>query len=166
MSSYQDKLASASAGIRRKLFDHSVRMKGRAVEVTRFFVTEDIYGDERQAPISQASITAIIAYPPGEVPLQRFRYGAQSPAVEDTGTFFFDILPIEVYTRWVDRVELGDYLFQVIRDENGSKVGILLRVSNLFGSWDTELVWRKAWAAPYNGDLPADVRRAIDVLLT
>ncbi len=165
MSSYQDKLATASSKIRRKLFDHSVQMKGREVEVTRFFVEEDIYADEVQTKISQSSITAIIVYPPGEVPLQRFRGSATSPAVDDSGTFFFDILPIEVYTRWTDRIEMGDYLFQIVKDENGDKIGILLKVSNMFGSWDTEIIWRKAWAAPYNGDLPTGMQQMIDTLL-
>ena len=165
MSSYQDKLASASARVRRKLFDHSVRMKGREVEVTRFFIEEDIYADERQTKISQQAFTVILAYPPGEVPMQRFRGSAASPAAQESGLFFFDILPIEVYTQWTNNIEIGDYLFQVIKDENGGKVGILLRIANVFGAWDTELVWRKAWAAPYNGDLPTEVQRAIDVML-
>lgn len=163
--SYQDRLASASAKVRRRLFDLDVKMKGRDVTVTRFFIEEDIYADERRTKISQSTVTMKIVYPQGEVPLQRFRTSASSPGAQETGLFFFDILPIEVYTQWADHVEIGDYIFQVIKDELGQKMGILLQIANMFGAWDTELVWRKGWAAPYNGDLPPEVKSAIDALL-
>ena len=169
MASYQDKLASASARVRRKLFDHSVRMKGRQVSVLRFIVAEDIYADEQRTLISSGTIPAVLVYPHGEIPLQRFR--AQTPSlpqavVQDSGLFLFDILPVEVYTQWADKVEIGDFIFQVIKDEVGNKIGILLRVANLFGSWSSELVWRKGWAAPYSGDIPAEVESAITKMLT
>jgi hypothetical protein len=165
MSSYQDKLATASATVRRKLFDHSVRMKGRLVSVSRFYVEEDLYGDEQRSLIRRSDVEMIIVYPPGEVPLQRFRKDATQAAVEETGTFFFDILPIEVFVQFKDNVEKGDFIFQVIKDENHNKMGILLQISNMFGSWDTELVWRKGWAAPYSGDVPPEVQTAINELL-
>jgi hypothetical protein len=165
MSSYQDKLASASARVRRKLFDHSVLMKGRQVNVTRFYITEDIYADEQVTKISSSNVVAIIVYPPGEIPLQRFRTSDNTEKVDDTGTFFFDVLPIEIYTRWADNIEIGDLVLHVIKDENGKKMGILLKISNMFGAWDTELVWRKGWAAPFSGDVPEDVQASIDAQL-
>lgn len=136
-------------------------MKGRMINVTRFFVQEDIYSDESRSMIHQDDITMILVYPPGEIPLQRFRTGAGAAAVADTGLFFYDILPIEVYTQFKDQVEIGDYILQVIKDEVGHKIGILLKITNMFGAWDTELVWRKGWAAPESGDLPAEVLASI-----
>jgi len=140
-------------------------MKGRQVNVTRFYVTEDIYADEHVTKISSSDVVMKIVYPPGEIPLQRFRKSGATEKVEDTGTFFFDILPIEVYTRWADNIEVGDLILHMIKDENSKKMGILLKVSNLFGAWDTELVWRKGWAAPFSGDVPDDVLASIDKML-
>ena len=140
-------------------------MKGRLITVTRFFVQEDIYSDESRTMIHQDDIAMILVYPPGEIPLQRFRTGSGSAAVGDTGLFFYDILPIEVYAQFKDQVENGDYILQVIKDEVGNKIGILLKITNMFGAWDTELVWRKGWAAPESGDLPAEVLAAIQIKL-
>ncbi len=163
----QDYLNNASAKVQRELFDLNIRVTGRELTGIRFYVTEDQYGDEETpVPLVSSDITAIVNFPPGEVPLYRFRkspVGDRSDTnVDDSGIFFYDIIPFEVYTQWKDKIEKGDFILFKVLDEVGGPMPILLRVANALGSFHTELIWRKLLCAPYNGQAPAEVQAYID----
>ena len=170
MASIQEKLEKKNISARRKLFDNNIRLIGIEAEVVRLKIVENKYGDETLTRISQDKITVRINYP-GELPLDRFRSddisgldGSIDDSVESSHTFFFEILPIEVFTQWDDYVEKGDLLLHRVNDERGNGIKILLKMSETLGTFQTELLWKKMYAAPYNGILPDEVTTIINSL--
>lgn len=163
----QDYLSRASAKVQRSLFDLNIHVTGRELTGMRFYISEDQYGDESTpVPLVSSNITAVVNFPPGEVPLYRFRKAPANTladtSVDDTGIFFYDIIPFEVYTQWKDKIEKGDFLLFKVVDEVGGPMPVLLRVANALGSFHTELIWRKLLCAPYNGQAPDEVQAYID----
>jgi hypothetical protein len=159
----QDKIAGAFAKSKRKFYDLGVSLGGKQVEVLRFFVKEDRYGDETSSTLSSSSISVVVDYPPGEIPMNRFRTDALSGAdsIDSSGIFLFDILPIYVFSKFEDNVERGDLLVHFIKDDKGNKLCIVLQISDTLGKFTTEVVWKKQIAAPFNGKLPSEVQEYI-----
>jgi len=76
-----------------------------------------------------------------------------------------DIIPIDVLTQFAEKVEKGDYIFHIIKDEIGNKFGILLQLSEALGAVSTELVWKKHLASVYNGEVDPVIEQEIQKLL-
>jgi hypothetical protein len=169
MISPQEKFASAMARSQRKLSDNLVQRLGRTVQAFLINVSEDIYGDENQKPIESKPLTVIIKYPPGGIPLFRYRVDQnatlQVPDVQQTGIFLFDVLPIEAHFLFSDNVAKGDILFHPFRDENQNNTGILLQIASALGSFTTEVTWIKYLVAPYPGPIPDFIQSQITQIL-
>ena len=157
----QEKIEKYTSSTRRKLFDNQIRLSGIPFNGIHFYTEENKYGDTTVEVINHKSLEARIVYP-GEIPLSRFRLGSSAEEVDGTGVFFFDILPIEIYTKWTDNVEKEDILFHIIKDEQNNNIPILLKVSEIVGSIQTTLYWKKSLCAPYNGIVPDEVQAIID----
>jgi hypothetical protein len=170
MISPQEKFANSMARSQRKLSDNLVQRLGRTVQAFKLNIAEDIYGDENQDPIESVPLTLIIKYPPGGVPLFRYRVDQnatlQTPEVQQTGVFLFDVLPIEMHAKFVDNIAKGDILFHPFRDENQNNTGILLQVSNALGSFTTEVTWIKYLVAPYSGPILPEIQSQLTQILT
>lgn len=162
--SIQSALMKSSARIYRSLFDLSVKTKGREVVTVHFKITEDRYENETFEIISEKSTISIIKYPV-DVPLERYRSDQFSLAVSSSKEFFYQLLPIELYTQFKDDVEKGDYLIHFLSDEQGRKSPIILRVSETLGRFTTEIVWKKQYCSPFKGVLPEQLKARIEVLL-
>lgn len=160
--SIQDQISRATRDVRYTLMDNNIYVKGRSIHVVRFQVTKDMYDDETVTFIKKDKIEVILNYP-GEIPLYRFSRNNYDQSVEDTGVFFFDILPIDIFTKWKDKVIKGDYIFHSLKDEEDNPIEILLKISEVVGRFDSErLIWRKGWCSPYNGAIPEELQEAID----
>ena len=159
--SIQGKLSNKQSPLKRKLMDYKIRLSGNCSQVIRLHVTEDKYEDEEVSVISHCLILAIIDYP-GEIPLYRLRGTAQNEIDDNTGVFFYDVIPIEIYTQWKDKVEPGDILVRKILDENDNYLLNVLRVSNVLGSFKNNLVWKKCYASPHNMTLTQEIQDIID----
>lgn len=157
----QEKIEKMTSSTRRKLHDNDVRLLGIPLKGIHIHVEQNRYGDVTHQLINHKSIEARIVYP-GEIPLSRFRLGSAAEEVDGTGVFFFDILPIELYTKWTDNIEKEDLLYHKIIDEHNNKIPILLKVSEIVGSIQTTLYWKKSLCAPYNGIVPPDIQAIID----
>lgn len=158
--SYQDKIEKALLPVTRKLYDYQIEITGTEFNVVRVrFQEVDMYGDTSE-PIMlvEDNITCFINYP-DEIPLNRLRSmnNELSPDINEsgssTGVYFYDILPIEIWTKWTDHIEQGDFLAHTIIDDNDNSLVMILRVSENFGRFKKYLTWRKQNAAPYSGDL-------------
>jgi hypothetical protein len=133
----------------RKLSDYHIFVSGRRTECTRLSRNTDVWGNEELTPISTSSVPVIFIFPPGEMPPIRLRAGNGTQAeVQSTGLFFYDILPIEVYTRWEDRLENGDVIYFWAGDENGNKIPVVFKILDQKGAFSSQLIWRKFLAAP------------------
>jgi hypothetical protein len=95
------------------------------------------------------------------MPLIRLRAGNGTQAeVQSTGLFFYDILPIECYTRWEDYLEPGDVVYFWAGDENGNKMPVVFKILEQKGSFSSQLIWRKFLSAPITNietEVPADL---------
>jgi len=145
-----DKINGSQVGVQRKLFDYSVQTNGRTVEMTRISVDSDIWGNEDRTPLSQDVITAVVHFPPGELPILRFRE-AGSESVANSSLFFYDVLPVEVYFQFKDRVEKDDIFYFTVDDETDKKLPIILKVAELAGAVTTAVIWKKYLCTPVTG---------------
>ena len=159
--SIQDSISKASERIKRKLFDNHIKVTGRCLLGIRYRVTEDMYEDEERVLIDRETIEVVIDYPT-EIPIYRFARGEYNNDIEQSGAFFFDILPIDLYTKWANKIEVGDFIYHCLRDESGNPVPILLKISEVFGSFEVGLVWRKAWCSPYNGQIEPELQDLLE----
>ena len=155
-----DRINSSQAGVVRKLFDYSVHVNGRTVEATRIGVDTDVWGNEERKPLSQETITAIINFPPGELPILRFREaGGMSEPVGSSSVFFYDVLPIEAFFQFKDRIERGDIFYFTIDDGGEKKMPVILKVMDPVGSFSTQILWKKFFCSPVTSlsELPEEV---------
>jgi hypothetical protein len=159
-----DKINNSRAGVARKLLDYHILVKGRQVETTRIGYDVDVWGNEAPTMLSQESIAAIVIFPPGELPLLRIR-GANggTESAGESAVFFYDILPVETYFQFKDRIEKGDIFYFTIDDEVHNKIPIVLKVMDSAGAVTTQLIWRKFFCSPVTGlhELTEEVRARV-----
>lgn len=149
-----------SLKVKRRLFDEDIKRKGRSIQVVKLAVEEeDIFHDSTTSVIEAPPISAVIVFP-DKVPLDRFRFDGASE-VSETRTFFFEILPIECYTKISDHVETNDILVFALNDENENSIPFVLQVTESFGKFEVGLVWKMQYLSPVNGDLSAETREFI-----
>lgn len=154
--SIQSKIANATANADRKLFDYKVFQSGTEVQVTRLKVSKNKYEDVIQETfISKDKITIVLSNYES-IPLNRLRTDLASPVVKTTSTFMYDILPIEGFTQFSDRLEKDDIIIQEIFDENAETPAyyLVLRVTDVLGSIKHgNIVWKKFICAPYDREI-------------
>jgi hypothetical protein len=160
-----NKINSWTAKSIRKLSDYHIFVAGRKTDCTRLSRNSDIWGNENLETISVSSVPVIFIFPPGEMPLIRLRVsnGTQS-AVQSSGLFFYDILPIECYTRWQDQLENGDCIYFWAGDENGNKMPVIFKIIEQKGAFSSELIWRKYQCAPITNietEIPEDLKERL-----
>jgi hypothetical protein len=156
-----NKINDWTAGSIRKLNDYHVFVAGRRTECTRLSKDTDIWGNDNPETISVSTVPMIFIFPPGEMPLIRLRSenGTQAE-VQSSGLFFYDILPIECYTRWEDKLENGDVIYFWAGDESGNKMPIVFKILEQKGAFSSQLIWRKFLAAPITSidtEIPRDL---------
>ena len=151
MSLYNS-IASSSLKVKRRLFDNMVERLGRTTKVIRIQYKEDMYKDLTDINALSTNEISVMFRFSEDMPLDRFRL-EETDYVNDTRTFFFDILPIEVFTRIEDSIEKRDLLFFWFTDENNNKIPMLLQITETFGRFETGLVYKKLYAAPVYGAL-------------
>ena len=163
MSSIQDKLLAATKGITRKLWDNEMSNKGTEINCLRLRISIDKYDDAETVTILQQNdITMYINFP-DVVPLTRYRptTGSTTP-VTKTNMYFFEVLPIEIYTKWVDNVEIGDFIIFNFNDEKDNKLEMIIQIVDVLGIPAKYLIWKQSVAAPYTGELTSTIQDAID----
>lgn len=151
-----ESISKSSSKLKRRLFDENVERMGREIKIIKIKADEDIFQDiGNYEQLSKDVISVIIKFPT-EIPLDRYRADS-SESVEETRTFFFDLLPIEAYTKFEDHVEKRDLLFFNLEDENKNLIPFLLQVTEVFGSFSTSLVYKKLYLAPQHGALDKSI---------
>jgi len=154
--SIQNSLSKASTKVRRRLFDENVKRKGRTVQGLKISIKEDMFqNQETEAVLADEEITVVINFP-DDIPLDRVRLDGSS-AVSQTRTFFFDILPMEVFSEFSDKLETNDYIFFYFLDEENNMIPMIIKISETFGRFTTDMIWKKHYAAFSNGDVPPEI---------
>jgi len=164
MSSY-DRINNWNARAIRKLHDYHIFTQGRKTECTRLAKVKDAWGNADVQTISASQIQAVFVFPPGEMPLIRLRAGNGTQAqTQASGLYFYDILPVEVYVRWEDEVEVGDVVYFFVSDERGNKMPVVFQILDQKGAFSSQLVWRKLVCAPVTNletEIPEDLRERL-----
>jgi len=156
----KESIQYSSLRIKRRLFDEDIKRKGKEIQIVKLTVEEeDIFHDKILSVIEAPEIPAVIVFP-DKVPLDRFRFDG-SATVKESRTFFFEILPIECYTRISDRVETNDIIVFALGDENETKIPFVLQATENFGKFESGLIWKMQYLSPVNGDLSTEVREYI-----
>jgi hypothetical protein len=161
MNGAYNKINDWTARAIRKLSDYHIFTQGRRSECTRLTKITDIWGNADAETISVSQIQAIFVFPPGEMPLIRLRARKGTQAeVQASGLYFYDILPVEIYVRWEDRIEVNDVLYFYAGDENGNKIPVVFKILDQKGAFSSQLIWRKLLAAPVTNidtEIPSDL---------
>jgi hypothetical protein len=161
--SIQTRLDKHYAKLRRRHFDLKVKTKGREIKVVKLnstiIQTRGIELGSEEA-FFDGAITVVLLWP-GEIPMDRVRYTGPDDRVENTNPFFFDILPIEIWSKFEDHVAKGDLLVLRFFDEGENCFSIVLKVEESFGSFREHLVWKKHQCSIFNDELPEDIMELI-----
>jgi len=159
MSVYES-LARASLKVKRRLFDYNISIVGKEVKAVLIHQEEDIYHDFSDPDILDTKvITAVINFP-SEVPLERYRVNGKVTN-NATRTYFYEVLPVEIYLQLKDHMEVDDFIFFFLEDEQNNKIPFLLQLTDTFGKFEIGMYWRKFYGAPYNG---SDISKIIPYL--
>lgn len=162
--SIQSSIMRASAKVQRKLFDHSIQISGRERKVIHFYTNVDKYGNEDIEILSQKSTTVYINYP-RDLPIDRINSDTYEIGTTNNRVFMFDVLPIELFVQWKDRIEVNDFIVDFLYTEKNVKFPIILKTSEFLGRFSTDLIWAKFLCSPYRGIIPEEIKTYIDGII-
>lgn len=169
---YQDKISRVTARAKRKLFDYRVSLSGTASQVLRIRTEEDMYRNKTYSVINKEVVPFVLKLPES-LPLNRLRKfdenlnpvnAMDEDDADTTSAFFYDVLPIEGYSRFKDDIEKGDFIIKKVYadDDNRTPQLLVLQVTETLGNLDNdELTWKRHNLAPVTGDLPDAAVEAI-----
>lgn len=152
MSSIQSKIDRKTATLRRKLFDNAISLSGVNTKCVRLKTSKNMYGDVETLTVISNDIIIVNIVIPSDIPLTRLRGDAVDDVNDSNNVFFYDILPIDVYSKWSDNIEKDDILIFEIYNEFDEALQIILKISEVVTKFKQSIVWKKSLAAPYNGD--------------
>lgn len=122
----------------------------------------DKYKDREIEGIVKSFLTSVIIDIPGEVPITRLRTDVTIAPAQTKNLFFYDILPIQVYTKFEDNIERDDILIQRITMDNNFYYMVLQiteTVGNIVGG---QITYKKQNASPFTMALPSMVKQITD----
>lgn len=152
MSSIQTKLDRKTAALRRKLFDNAIALTGVDISCIRLKTVKNMYGDVETLTIINNDEIILNISIPSDIPISRLRSDAVDEVNDSSTVFFYDILPIDVYSKWTDNIEKGDIILFNIFDERDEPIQLILKISDAVTKFKQSIVWKRSLAAPYNGD--------------
>ncbi|MEI7509694.1 MAG: hypothetical protein WCJ62_09560 [Flavobacterium sp.] len=128
---------------------------GQKTQVIRLNVSEDDYGNRDFSILSQDIITGIISIPANEVML--FTAQRDNNDSRGNGGSIYDVLPIEAFFQFSDKVEHGDILiYKYLLDPDTTPITyhiMAFQVVNMIGKMTNSLLWIKYVLAPYTLDI-------------
>jgi hypothetical protein len=156
-----DKISASQIGARRRLFDYQVNLSGTEAQVVLLKLDINKYQD-REISIVDHFLTSIIFDIPGEIPIDRLRKDVSVSPATTQSVFLYDIIPIQIYTKFEDNVERGDVLVQKIFMDNDAYYMVLQVADTLGNLIGRQITYKKQNAAPYTDNLTPEVQRILD----
>lgn len=171
-----DKISTQLAPVMRKLNDITVFLMGTRVNLLRITKKiddftrkqQDVFGSK--TPVWKASLLSnvIIKYPYTDVEMWSKvmpdgKFNARTLDISD-------LLPIEITLQFTGNINEdpisivdGDYLVDVLFDENHNKIPVIMEVMKLKGSFfNKELVTKKAECSLVRGSIEPEIKVEID----
>lgn len=166
-----DKLSSSLAPKMRQLKDINVKLLGTQTNVIR--IKQDainLLGDIDYSYQSDVIDNIIIQYPFNQVEI----FGTKDTDSQNTNTIdFFDLLPINCYqyfdkqyTSGASQIDHNDIIVDVLWDDNGTGIPIIMKVSRIYGSFFLkEMVAKKMELTLQRGDIEEGIQTIIDTYI-
>ena len=163
-----DKLSNALAPVIRDLEDLNNDLLGTKVSLLRITKTKvNNYGDMTYSVESNFVNNVILKYPLSEVELFDVIRGQ---AIDTEAINLWEVLPIEMTVKFegvynVDPIVMnnGDILVNILKDENGEMIPIIMQVIRKMGQFfGKSLVRRKYELSLVTGTLDDEVQKKID----
>lgn len=141
-----------------------IKLKGIEIKGIRIYEDINKYGDTTNLDIiSNNTFTGVLDYSNIEIPINRYRLDNTDATIDNESIYLFDILPLDLFTRWSDELEKGDLLVLLLKDKVANiDIPIVFRISETLGRFQTTLLWKKYQVAPYNpGKIDSSVKTLI-----
>lgn len=156
-----DKIANSQGKLKRKFFDYSVNNSGTENKVILLKLTTNKYNDI-EVEIAKHFISSIVIDIPGEIPIDRLRTDITIPQATTQSVFLYDILPVQIYSKFEDNIERGDIIVEKITMDSGVYYLVLEVAETLGNILGRQIVYKKQNAAPYTKTLPTEVKSIIE----
>ncbi len=154
--SLQDKIKGSYLNALKKTYDAKVKVSGTSMEMLYVNANSvDWYGDNQTLDLADELETVeIVIDLPNDIPIQRFISGdPNNRQITQTNTYLFDILPIEAYPKFSQKVNKDDFFIYKFNDDNNNNMYLLLQVTDTVGSFRKDMLGQKCYLALYNGPL-------------
>lgn len=150
MQSYQTKISRKLRNLKKRLYDNKMNWSGMDLELLVLSITNDSHDDESSIDLKDTRhIIGYIKYPDEELPISNAFGNNQG----STAFHMYDILPIEFYCKWEDRVKLGDIIINKMIMADDSVKAMILQVVDQISRGDTDVAFVKYIVAPYTFNL-------------
>lgn len=161
--SLQNKISRANSLARVKLHDLMVTQVGTETKVVRLRIEESIDGDPEDVIVTKSDEVVLYLDLPDDIPISRFRTCLTSQSAVTSNVFIYDILPIEVYSRYEDNIEKDDIIIRKLRWKNEQVFYHVLQITETLGNFSSnELTFQKFYSAPYTMPLTDEIQNLVD----
>jgi hypothetical protein len=170
-----DKLSSKLAPVYIKLQDHKTgTLLGTAIKVLRISMsTPDAMGETTETLISSVLDNVIITHPyAGKVQIFE-TYNDITKQINTGSIDIWDVLPIQMqvlfngtFSTEAVSVKRGDLIIEILKDDKGNKLPLIMSVEKLFGSFLVKnMVARNYELTLYRGTLTSAIKNALNKFL-
>lgn len=160
--SVQSKLARSQIAMRNRLHDYNISQIGTETKVVRLKITRNLEGDFDQMDIISHDTLILYLDLPDEIPITRLRKSLLNEEANTNNVFFYDILPIDVYAQYKDRLEKDDILVRKLNVYNDTFYQVLQLTETIANFQSDHLTWLKYQSAPYTAPFTQEVQDVVD----
>ena len=169
--SIAEKINSTVAPLMRKLNDVNIDILGDEIDVLRITQkNKDIFGEVDESVEVSIISNVIIKHPWGNNIRLFGKDNNTTGNVNTTSVDLWDLLPIEIYVKFVGdymtqpaSLDVKDIIVEVLTDEHGNKIPLIIQLTKMFGSFRSRfMVGKRFEGALYRNTLTNEMQNAID----
>jgi len=150
MESYQTRISRHLRPLKKRLHDNYMNRIGLDLELFALSIENNSHDDEVKIDLTNTKkILGFIKYPEDEIPISN-SYNNNNNSMS---FHMYDILPIEFYCKWEDKIKISDIIIQKIIMPDDSVKAMILQVVDLIARADTDFMFAKYIVAPYTFNL-------------
>lgn len=170
-----DKISNALQPIYIKLQNHKIGiLLGTGIKVLRISMsTPDAMGETTETLISSVLDNVIVSHPYGGKVQVFETYNDITKQISAGAIDIWDVLPINMqvlfsgdFTSEAVSVKKGDLIIEILKDDKGNKLPLIMQVEKVFGAFMVKnMVAKNYELSLYRGILSSAIQNALDVFL-
>ena len=170
-----DSLSEKLSPVLRKLNDFNIKtLLGTECKILRITKTvADVMGETQESVASYILNNVIIKHPYASNVQMFETYDGINQQVNQGSIDIWDLLPIQLKVPLSGNIDeeaiaikRGDIIVEIIKDENGNKIPLIMECTKLFGSLFVKQVINKQYELTlYRGILSSSIREAINTFV-